>query len=196
MTTTVMVFKKTATGLEPVKKITNPAKVNRIVKKLNSNAKSIQIVDKPIQMKKGYYYCNENIKIIRFTAPQFIFSYLTDGNLIDFLLDINIDFTIYFNKKKIKIETVDIYHRLECSCLKCRKVVINDDLDNTLDKMDSNCFIEVQLDDDILQIIAEKQFNVIEEMVNKLTQLPSSIPSYPTHFLPPRLDLIKYIDLT
>ena len=70
--------------------------------------------------------------------------------------------------------------------------------------MDSNCFIDVKLDDDILKIIAEKQFNAIEGIANKLTQLPSSLPSYPTkfvsshptHFLPPRLDLIKYIDLT
>jgi hypothetical protein len=134
--------------------------------------------------------------IIRFNRLQFIFTYMTDDVLIDFLMGTDNDFIIYFsNGRQIDIEVIEIYRTVQCDCDHCRKVVINEDPD-ILDKMDNKSYIEIKLDDDILNIIAEKQFKILEIMANIIVPLPSSIPAYPT-FLPPIVALPPItIDLT
>ena len=82
------------------------------------------------------------------------------------------------------IEEIAMYYKpRDCDCIHCRKVVINEDPD-ILDKMSSKCYIELKLDSEILNIIAEKQFKILEIASNRIVPLPSAIPSYPT-FLPP-----------
>ena len=166
----IMVFKKTADGnIKPIS-IESAGGMSNVMKQIK------EATPIPIDSKKT--------NIIRLNRLQFIFTYMTDDTLIDFLMGTDNDFTIYFsNGKRIEIEIIDIYRTVECDCAHCRKVVINED-STILDKMDNKSYIEVQLDDDILNIIAEKQFKILEIMANNILQLPSSIPKYPT-FLPP-----------
>ena len=122
---------------------------------------------------------------------------MTDDTLIDFLMNTDNDFTIYFaNGRRVEIEIIGIYRTVECDCDYCRKVIINED-PTILDKMDNKSYIEIKLDDDILNIIAEKQFKILEIMANIIVPLPSSIPSYPT-FLPPLVTIppLEIIDLS
>uniref|UniRef100_A0A6C0I0I3 Uncharacterized protein n=1 Tax=viral metagenome TaxID=1070528 RepID=A0A6C0I0I3_9ZZZZ len=133
---------------------------------------------------KGSKDIKKNIAI-KLNRIQFIYTYLTDDTLIDFLLETNHDFTIYYNDgRRVDIEEIAMYYKPgDCDCIHCRKVVINEDPD-ILDKMTSKCYIELKLDAEILNIIAEKQFKILEIVSNIIVPLPSSIPSYPT-FLPP-----------
>lgn len=125
---------------------------------------------------------------IKISKSQFICTYLTDDTLIDFLMETDHNFIIHYNTgKQIEIELIDMYRKEECACIHCTKLVINED-SNILDKMSNNCYIEVTLDNTILEIIAEKQFRILEIMTDTIAQLPSSISSYPT-FLPPPIAL-------
>jgi len=166
-----------------------------------ANANSKKAIDaanangkKAIDAAFGKKTNSKKTNIIRLNRLQFIFTYMTDDTLIDFLMGTDNDFIIHFaNGRQIDIEIIEIYRTVECNCAHCRKVVINEDPD-ILDKMDNKSYIEIKLDDDILNIIAEKQFKILEIMANIIVPLPSSIPSYPT-FLPPVLSLPPVVAL-
>jgi hypothetical protein len=188
---TVMVFQKSADGNIKQISIESAGGMDNVIKQIKTG-KTILInttFDKKSKEngKKAKAKAKRNSKktnIIRLNRLQFIFTYMTDDTLIDFLMSTDNDFIIYFaNGRQVEIEIIEIYRTVQCDCDHCRKVIINEDPD-ILDKMDNKSYIEIKLDDDILNIIAEKQFKILEIMANIIVPLPSSIPSYPT-FLPP-----------